>query len=62
MRHTIADDHPGLQRLISEGLVADAAGPLVHVEEAADAVARPVQVVQPRVPKGCPGKRIQQVT
>lgn len=60
--HTITDDHAGLQRFIGEGLVADAAGPLVDIEEAAHAVARTVKVVQPRIPQSCTGKRIQQVT
>ena len=56
---TVADDHAGLQRLVGEGLVADAAGPLVHVEEAAHTVPRAVQVVQPRLPQRRPGERIQ---
>lgn len=59
--HTIADDHAGLQGFISEGLVADAAGPLVDIEEAAHAMARTVKIVQPRIPQSCTGKRIQQV-
>ena len=58
---TIADDHAGLQGLVGERLVADAAGPFVHVEEAAHAVPRPVQVVQARLPQRRAGKRVQQV-
>lgn len=60
--HTITDDHAGLQRFVSEGLVADAAGPLVDIEEAAHAVACTVKVVQPRIPQSRTGERIQQVT
>lgn len=59
---TITDDHASLQRLISKGLVADAARPLVDIEEAAHTVARTVKVIQPRIPESCTGKRIQQVT
>lgn len=58
---TVADDHAGLQRLVGEGLVADATRTLVHVEEAAHAVTRPVQVVQARLPQRRPRKRVQQV-
>lgn len=60
--HTITDDHPSFQRFVSEGLVADAAGPLVDVEEAAHAVTGAVEVVQPRIPKGGTGEGVQQVT
>lgn len=60
--NTITDDHSGLQRFVGEGLVADSAGPLVDVEEAAHAVAGAVQIVQPRVPQSCTGKRVQQVS
>lgn len=59
---TVADDHSGFQRFVCEGLVADAAGPLVDVEEAAHAVTGAVQIVQPRIPQSCPGKGVQQVT
>lgn len=59
--HTITDDHAGLQRFISEGLVAYTTGPLVDVEEAAHSVARTVKVVQPRLPQSCTCKRIQKV-
>lgn len=62
LRHTIADDHSSFQRFVSEGLVADAAGPLVDVEEAAHAVTGAVQVVQPRIPESSTGERVQQVT
>ncbi|TNN57533.1 hypothetical protein EYF80_032257 [Liparis tanakae] len=46
---------------IGEGLVADAARPLVDVEEAAHAVARTVEVVQARLPQSRAGKGIQQL-
>lgn len=43
--HTIADNHAGLKRFISERLVADAAGPLMNIKKAANAVTCTVQVV-----------------
>lgn len=58
---TVADNHSGLQRLVSEGLVADPTRTLVDVEEAADAVTCPMEVVQTRVPQGGPGERVQEV-
>lgn len=33
----------------------------MDVEEAADAMTRPVEVVQTRVPQGGPGERVQKV-
>lgn len=59
--HTIADNHAGLQRFICEGFVADAARPLVNVEETAHPMTCTMEVVQPRLPQGCTGKRIQEV-
>lgn len=58
---TVADDHAGLQRLVSEGLIADPTRTLVDVEEAADTVTRPMKVVQTRVPQEGPGEGVQEV-
>lgn len=58
---TVADDHASLQWFVSEGLVADPTRTLVDIEEAADTVTRPVEVVQTRVPQGGPGEGVQEV-
>jgi len=59
--HTVTDDHAGLQRFICKGFVADAAGSLVDIEEAANTVAGTMKVVQSWLPQGRTGKRIQEV-
>lgn len=59
--HTVTDNHASLQRFVSEGFVADAAGPFVDVEEAAHTMTRTVKVVQSCLPQSRTGKRIQEV-